>query len=158
MIEVDVVWVMIDPATESPVVLLMDGEKKKVLPIWVGNFEAGAILSELQGAIPPRPITHDLVKMLFKTVNIDLLKVVITDIYENTYYANMIVKSGDRTIPIDCRPSDGIAVALRMKSPVFVEEKVFLSAIPVEEFNKKLEEERYKDILEKMNDTGKYKM
>ena len=105
-------------------VLLMDDEEKKVLPISIGPLEAQAIALVLQGEIPPRPLTHDLLKSVCENLGGSMEKVVITDIRENTFYAEIYLQRNGETIVVDSRPSDAIALALRFQAPIFMVTKM----------------------------------
>lgn len=101
-------------------VLLMDADEKKVLPISIGPLEAQAIALVLQGESPPRPMTHDLLKTVCESLGGGLEKIVITDIRESTFYAEVYLQQNDRSIVVDSRPSDAIALALRFEAPIFM--------------------------------------
>jgi uncharacterized protein len=105
-------------------VLLMDDDEKKVLPISIGPLEAQAIALVLQGEIPPRPMTHDLLKTVCETLGGVLEKVVITDIRESTFYAEIYLQHNDETVIIDSRPSDALALALRCDTPIYMENRL----------------------------------
>jgi uncharacterized protein len=105
-------------------VLLMDDEEKKVLPISIGPLEAQAIALVLQGETPPRPLTHDLLKSVCDNLNIVIEKIVITDIIESTFYAEIYIQQNGETRVLDSRPSDAIALALRCQSPIFMVSKL----------------------------------
>jgi uncharacterized protein len=105
-------------------VLLMDDEEKKVLPISIGPLEAQAIALVLQGEKPPRPLTHDLLKSVCENLGGAMEKVVITDIRENTFYAEIYLQHNGKTVVVDSRPSDAIALALRFQSPIFMVAKM----------------------------------
>ena len=105
-------------------VLLMDDDEKKVLPISIGPLEAQAIALILQGEVPPRPMTHDLLKTVCETLGGILEKVVITDIRESTFYAEIYLQHNDETVIIDSRPSDALALALRCDTPIYMENKL----------------------------------
>ncbi|MEE8191157.1 MAG: bifunctional nuclease family protein [Gemmatimonadales bacterium] len=122
MIEVKVAHLGLDRATNTPVVILQEKEGKRVLPIWIGPAEASAIAMELAGVKFSRPLTHDLVKQIVVGLGADLQRVVISQVKENTYYAELHLHRDDHVIQIDARPSDSIAVALRLKAPIFTQE------------------------------------
>ncbi len=105
-------------------VLLMDDEEKKVLPISIGPLEAQAIALVLQGEMPPRPLTHDLLKSVCENLGGIMEKVVITDIRDNTFYAEIYLQNKGETIVVDSRPSDAIAMALRFQAPIFMVNKM----------------------------------
>jgi len=119
MVEVRVVHLGIDPSTNSPVVILQETEGERVLPIWIGPAEASAIALELQGVKYVRPLTHDLVKQIIVGLGADLRRVLITQVKDNTYYAELHIYRDNLVVQIDARPSDSIAVALRLKAPIF---------------------------------------
>ena len=122
MIEVKVAHLGLDRATNTPVVILQEKEGERVLPIWIGPAEASAIAMELAGVKFSRPLKHDLVKQIVVGLGADLQRVVISRVKENTYYAELHLHRDDHVIQIDARPSDSIAVALRLKAPIFTEE------------------------------------
>jgi bifunctional DNase/RNase len=123
LIPVKVAGITLDPTSKTPVVVLVGDDK--ILPIWIGGLEAHAILMQLQGIEPPRPMTHDLLKRVILSLSASVERIVITDIRDSVYYAEIIVKDGGVTIAIDARPSDAMALALRMECPILVESKVF---------------------------------
>lgn len=119
-IEVEVQRVAVDPASQSPVILLEDKAHTVALPIWIGPAEAQAIAMQLEGVAPPRPMTHDLMKSILEEVGVRMVKVVIGELRDNTYYARIVLdRSGDR-VEVDSRPSDAIALAVRCGQPIFV--------------------------------------
>lgn len=122
MIEVRVEAILFDLTSNTPVVLLKDKEGKKFLPIWIGPFEANAIEMELEGVKTPRPLTHDLLKNILEKLNAEVVKISILDLQENTFYASITININGKSLEIDSRPSDAIALALRTKSPIFAEE------------------------------------
>ena len=122
MIEVRVAHLGLDRTTNTPAVILQEREGERVLPIWIGPAEASAIAMELAGVKFSRPLTHDLLKQVIVGLGADLRKVIITQVKDNTYYAELHIYRGDQVIQIDARPSDSIAVALRLKAPIFTSE------------------------------------
>jgi len=114
----------LDRTTNTPVVILQEQEGERVLPIWIGPAEASAIAMELAGVKFARPLTHDLLKQVILGLGADLRKVIITQVKDNTYYAELHIYRGDAVIQIDARPSDSIAVALRLKAPIFTSESL----------------------------------
>jgi len=122
VIQVRVAHLGLDRATNTPVVILQEHEGERVLPIWIGPAEANAIAMELAGMKFSRPLTHDLLKQVIVGLGADLRKVIITQVKDNTYYAELHIYRGDAVIQIDARPSDSIAVALRLKAPIFTSE------------------------------------
>jgi len=123
-IPVDVAGIAFDPKKKSPVVILRDAAAERVLPIWVGSFEANAIIAEKEHVKSPRPMTHDLLKRVVLTLGAAVDRVVITEIRDNTFFAELHLVYGEDEILVDCRPSDGIALALRFNAPIFVAESV----------------------------------
>lgn len=122
MIEVRVAHLGLDKTSNTPVVILQEQNGERVLPIWIGPAEASAIAMELAGMKFARPLTHDLLKQVIVGLGADLRKVIITRVQDNTYYAELHIYRGDAIINIDARPSDSIAVALRLKAPIFTSE------------------------------------
>jgi uncharacterized protein len=122
VIEVRVAHLGLDRTTNTPVVILQERDGERVLPIWIGPAEASAIAMELAGVKFSRPLTHDLLKQVIVGLGADLRKVIITQVKDNTYYAELHIYRGDAVIQVDARPSDSIAVALRLKSPIFTSE------------------------------------
>src|SRR5207249_4244579 len=123
-IQVRVAHLGLDRTTNTPVVILQEQEGERVLPIWIGPAEASAIAMELAGVKFARPLTHDLLKQVILGLGADLRKVIITQVKDNTYYAELHIYRGDAVIQIDARPSDSIAVALRLKAPIFTSENL----------------------------------
>lgn len=119
LFELHIKTVVVAPDGRSPVVMAVDKESNEFLPIWIGLNEAQAIMMELQKVKPPRPMTHDLTASLINELGGKVQRLVITEMVRNTYYAKLIVLVGDKTKELDCRPSDGIAIALRTGAPVF---------------------------------------
>src|SRR5258706_2588388 len=115
---------IVDPIANMPVVILRDEDEKNFLPIWVGVFEANAIALQMEGVTTPRPMTHDLLKNIIQEIEANVVQVVINNLQENTFYAQIFLRVGGKELKIDSRPSDAIALALRTDSPVFVEETV----------------------------------
>jgi bifunctional DNase/RNase len=124
VIQVRVAHLGLDRATNTPVVILQEHEGERVLPIWIGPAEANAIAMELAGMKFSRPLTHDLLKQVIVGLGADLRKVIITQVKDNTYYAELHIYRGDAVIQVDARPSDSIAVALRLKAPIFTSEEL----------------------------------
>ena len=156
-LEMKVSGIALDPFTNTPIVILKDLTGERVLPIWIGFMEASAIAMELEKTPRARPLTHDLMKTLLETLKFSVIRVDVTDLRNDTFYAEIRLQRGSEEHIVDSRPSDAIAIALRTGCPIFVRDEVF-------EKSKKLEidEERDKltDLLEKIppGDFGKYKM
>jgi len=128
VVEMKVTGLMVDPLTNMPIVVLKNEETSQILPIWVGIFEANAIAVKRENVAAPRPMTHDLLKNVFSALEVEVQRVVVTDLRDNTYFALIVVTRGGQEIAIDSRPSDAIALALRTESPIFVEEAVLAKA------------------------------
>ncbi len=146
----------------NPVVLLVDQAETLALPIWIGTAEAQSIALELQGVRMPRPMTHDLIRQMLTQLTISINRIVVTDIQNGTYFAEIHLKNNDTDVVIDSRPSDAIALALRTEAPIYVEEKIAATAIPlkkafeeheVEEFKKFLDTIKPADFEKKLKDT-----
>ncbi len=157
-VEVEVLTIILDRVNNTPVVLLREKGANRVLPIWIGFFEAQAIYMALKGVMLERPLTHDLCSDIIVFLNGKLLEVHIYKLYEGTFYAHLVVKQNDKIISIDARPSDSIAIALRQSSPLYVEESIMKSNALSEPFSgtsKDIEE-----ILANLPDDafGKYNM
>jgi len=156
---------IMDPSTNTPIVILKDLKDKEVISIWIGLLEASAIVVELEKIKPPRPMTHDLLKNILRSLKIQVSRVEVTDLKNNTFYALVHLTMDGKTFKIDARPSDAIALALRTKSPIYVDEKVIKKSkkIDLENFkcvDEKEESAEWKVLLEEMSpeDFGKYKM
>lgn len=119
-VEVEIRNVGLDQRSQSPVVLLQDKGKRIALPIWIGPAEAQAIAMQLEGVNPPRPMTHDLMKLALEQSGVEFERVVITDLKESTYYARIFLRSGRKSVELDSRPSDALALAVRFHKPIFV--------------------------------------
>ncbi len=159
--EMRVIGITIDPVTQTPIVILRDKENVNTLPIWIGILEANAIAVGLENVKLPRPMTHDLFKNLLDQTGLRLLKVEVTDIKESTYYAVLHLDSGGKAIAIDCRPSDAIAIAIRMEVPIVVRDIVIDKALRADAATPAGgEKDRWTELLERMNpeDYSKYKM
>ncbi|HET7103514.1 MAG TPA: bifunctional nuclease family protein [Terracidiphilus sp.] len=127
-IEVKIRGWMVDPATNMPIVVLKDVASEAVLPIWIGIFEANAIMAEVEKLPAPRPMTHDLTQNLIRHLQGQLEKVVITELKDQTFFAGLWLMQGDEPVFVDARPSDAIALALRADCPIYVSEQVMQSA------------------------------
>ncbi len=158
--------IAIDPFTNAPIVILKDAEEVNTLPVWIGVLEAGAIASEVEKIRFSRPMSHDLIKNLLVSLGLKLERVEIVDIRNNVYYANLHITAEDkRSYTLDARPSDAIAIALRMDAPIYVETSVLdksrdvdLGSVGEKEGGKGAED--ILDLLENLSpeDFGKYKM
>ena len=154
----------IDPFTNSPIMILKDVESDKAVPIWIGLLEATAIASELENIKFSRPMTHDLLKNVMETMEIQVIKVEVCDLRDNTYFALIYLNRDGEEISIDARPSDAIALALRAKCPIFVADVVIQKArrvdLSAQEAITNEESKKWTEILEGLDpeDFGKYKM
>lgn len=159
-IEMTIKGLMIDPITNMPIVILKDKGGERVLPIWVGVFEANAIALQIENIATPRPMTHDLLRNILSEIEADVLRIVVSDLRDNTFYAMIYLDRGGDTIAVDARPSDAIALALRTKAPIYVEDSVVESAKGLDLTKDSTDSERLQKWLEGLNpeDLGKYKM
>ena len=129
LIEVKLIGLVLEPVSKTPVVILKPFNDNKIIPIWIGEYEANAITMELENIAPPRPMTHDLISDILATLNAKVEKVVITDIVDNTYYADLYIRRGSELSVVDCRPSDAISVALKSCAKIYISELVYRSAV-----------------------------
>jgi uncharacterized protein len=151
---------MLDPVSNSPIVVLKDEEEKFFLPIWVGIFEANAIALQLENVSTPRPMTHDLLKNMIGELEGRVTRIVINDLRDSTFFAQIRILTGGKTLEVDARPSDAIALALRTEAPIFVAQTVLDQAQTISPENVEEDDERSKKWLESLDsdDLGKYKM
>jgi bifunctional DNase/RNase len=126
--EVKVRGLLVDPTTNSPIVLLKDVASEAILPIWVGPYEANSIASEIEKAAPQRPMTHDLLRNVINQMGGTVRRVIVTDLRDNTFYAVIEIMVADRVVFLDSRPSDAIALALRVDCPIYIREEVLESS------------------------------
>ena len=159
-IEMNIKGLMVDPVTNMPIVILRDKDGQKVLPIWVGIFEANAIALQIENISTPRPMTHDLLRNVIQDLKASVEKVVVCDLQDNTFYALIYLGLHGDTLAIDARPSDAIALALRTHAPIFVEDSVIDNAKTVDFSTDKADADRLQKWLENLDpdDLGKYKM
>jgi len=160
-IEVRIRGLMMDPATNMPIVVLKDIASEVVMPIWVGISEAQAIAIEIEKLSAPRPMTHDLARNLIHHLNGSLEKVVITELRDDTFFAVLWMRQENEAITVDARPSDAIALALRADCPIYVSEQVMQSAkLNTSEPPEGPTAEQLRSWLEGLNDEdmGRYKM
>jgi bifunctional DNase/RNase len=155
----------IDPLTNTPIVILKDMQEKKAIPIWIGLFEASAIATELEKITFSRPMTHDLLTDILRVLGVEVTKIEINDLRNNTFFANIHLVKDGKNLVIDARPSDAIAIALRANAPIFVDDKVIEKSRNVDFGTKltdldKMKDEKLKEFLENLSpdDFGKYKM
>lgn len=159
-IEMKIRGLMMDPVTNMPIVILKDLAGTQVLPIWVGIYEANAIALEIEKVATPRPMTHDLIKNLLLGLETGVQKVVVSELKEDTFYAVIWLERGGEVISIDSRPSDALALALRVDCPIYVDEEVLKSSKSAASMAEKSGNEELKRWLEGLNDEdfGRYKM
>ena len=154
----------VDPLTNSPFVILKEIDGDRTLPIWIGLLEATAIASELEGIKFSRPMTHDLLKNIMGLIEVTVNKIEVCDLKNNTYYALIYFDHKGEEISIDARPSDALALSLRVDAPIFVAEEVIKKSsqidLKAEPEDKSEQGKKWQEILEKLNpdDFGKYKM
>jgi len=159
-IEMTIKGLMIDPITNMPIIILRDQDGQRVLPIWVGVSEANAIALQIENVQTPRPMTHDLLKNVIDDLRGRVDRIVVCELKENTFYARIHMSVDGRVLEVDARPSDAIALALRTRSPIFVEETVIQSARSVESSKENMDLGRLQKWLEGLSEEelGKYKM
>jgi len=150
---------MLDPVSNSPIVVLKDDEEKFFLPIWVGIFEANAIALQLENVTTPRPMTHDLLRNMISELNARVIRVVINDLRDSTFFAQIRLLTGEKTLELDARPSDAIALALRTEAPIFVAQTVLDQAQTITPDGDD-SDDKVKKLFEQLDaeDLGKYKM
>ena len=151
---------MVDPVTNMPIVILRDQEGERVLPIWVGVFEANAIALQIENITAPRPMTHDLLRDIIGNLKAAVEKIVVSDLKESTFYALIYLRVNENLVAVDARPSDAIALALRVRAPIYVEDSVIENARSFDLTTDKGNSERLAKWLENLDpeDLGKYKM
>ncbi|HUO25494.1 MAG TPA: bifunctional nuclease family protein [Candidatus Aquilonibacter sp.] len=151
---------MLDPVTQMPIVILKDVAGDSVLPIWVGVYEANAIALEMEKVSTPRPMTHDLIKNVLTGLETQVHKVVVTELREDTFYAVIWLERSGEVVSIDSRPSDALALALRVDCPIFVDEVVLKTSKQAANMADRLSADELRKWLEGLNDEdlGKYKM
>ena len=159
-VEIKIRGLMMDPVTNMPIVILKDVHGNTVLPIWVGIYEANAIALEIEKVSTPRPMTHDLIKSLLLGLNTGVRKVVVNELKEDTFYALIWLERDGELISVDSRPSDALALALRLDCPIFVDDTVLKSSKLAASVSDKVNNEELRRWLENLNDEdlGRYKM
>ena len=159
-IEMTIRGLMLDPVTQMPIVILKGVGGEQVLPIWVGHFEAHAIQMEMEKVSAPRPMTHDLIKNVLTGLETQVHRVVVTELREDTSYAVIWLERGGEVVSVDSRPSDALALALRVDCPIFVDEVVLKNSKLAASANERLSSDELRKYLEGLNDEdmGKYKM
>jgi bifunctional DNase/RNase len=159
-VEMKIRGLMMDPVTNMPIVILKDVNGTAVLPIWVGIYEANAIALEIEKVTTPRPMTHDLLKNLLLGLEAQVRKVVVSDLRDDTFYALIWLERDGQVISIDSRPSDALALALRVDCPIYVEDEVLKNSKVSGATADKVNNEELRKWLENLNDEdiGRYKM
>lgn len=159
-VEVRIRGLMLDPTNRSPIVVLNDLAGEVVLPIWVGLFEANAIMLEIEKSSTPRPLTHDLLRNVISGLNGRVTRVVVCALRGDTFHATIWMEQGGEPVAIDARPSDAIALALRSDCPIFVSREVFEHARQASNGGNPVTPEDMRRWLENLGDDemGRYKM
>ena len=159
-VEMKIRGLMMDPVTNMPIVVLKDMSGDAVLPIWVGIYEANAIALEIEKVTTPRPMTHDLIKVLLMGLEASIKKVVVSELKDETFYALIWLEREGHLMSVDSRPSDALALALRHDCPIFVDDKVLQSSKNSTTVSEKVNDEELRKWLEGLNDEdlGRYKM
>jgi uncharacterized protein len=159
-LEMKIRGLMMDPVTNMPIVILKDVNGVAVLPIWVGIYEANAIALEIEKVSTPRPMTHDLIKNLLMGLETHVHRVVVNDLRDDTFYAVIWLERDGQVVSIDSRPSDALALALRVDCPIFVEEEVLKNSKISSAVTDKVSNDELRKWLENLNDDdiGRYKM
>ncbi|MDE3196876.1 MAG: bifunctional nuclease family protein [Acidobacteriota bacterium] len=160
-VEMKIRGLMMDPVTSMPIVILKDVQSDHVLPIWVGIYEANAIALEIEKVSTPRPMTHDLIKTLLLGMDAGIRKVVVNELKEDTFFALIWVERNGELISVDSRPSDALALALRLDCPIYVDDSVLKSAKSSANVSDKLSSnQELRRYLENLGDEdlGRYKM
>jgi len=163
-IQMKVTGLTIDPFTNMPIIILKDADEKTALPIWIGLIEASAIATEIEKIQLARPMTHDLLKNILGELEVEVTRIEVNDLADNTFYAKVYLKKNQKEIVMDSRPSDAIALALRTGSPIYVDRDVIEKSRRIDMAKnideKKSKEQKWTEVLENLSpdDFGKYKM
>ena len=159
-VEMKIRGLMMDPVTNMPIVILKDVAGDAVLPIWVGIYEANAIALEIEKVTTPRPMTHDLIKNLLTGLDARVHKVVVNDLREDTFFAVIWLEQEGKVISVDSRPSDALALALRLDCPIYVEDEVLKTSKQSTSVSDRVSQDELRRFLENLNDEdlGRYKM
>ena len=152
-IEMTIKGLMVDPITNMPIIILRDKDGQRVLPIWVGVFEANAIALQIENVTTPRPMTHDLLKNVIADLHGRIKKIVVSDLKENTFYALIYLEVGGELMAVDARPSDAIALALRAQAPIFVDANVIELAKKIDPTEDAKDTERLRKWLDTLDET-----
>jgi uncharacterized protein len=159
-VEMKIRGLMMDPVTNMPIVILKDTNGNAILPIWVGIYEANAIALEIEKVSTPRPMTHDLIKTVLMGLDTAVRKVVVSELKDDTFYALIWLEKDGELITVDSRPSDALALALRLDCPIFVDEAVLKSSKMANAVSDRVNNDELRRWLENLNDEdlGRYKM
>jgi uncharacterized protein len=159
-VEMKIRGLMMDPVTNMPIVVLKDVDGDTVLPIWVGIYEANAIALEIEKVTTPRPMTHDLIKNVLTGLEARVDKVVVNELRDDTFFAIIWLEREGQIVSIDSRPSDALALALRVDCPIFVEDEVLKTSKQASAVSDRVSSEELRKWLEGLNDEdlGRYKM
>ena len=159
-VEMRIRGLMMDPVNNAPIVILKDVNGNTILPIWVGPYEANAIALEIEKVNTPRPMTHDLIKNVLVGLDTYVHKIVVTELKDDTFYAVIWLEREGRAISVDSRPSDALALALRMDCPIFVEDEVLKNSKVAANLSDRAASEEQRKWLENLgdDDLGHYKM
>ncbi len=159
-VEMKIRGLTMDPVSNMPIVVLKDINSNTILPIWVGIYEANAIALEIEKVTTPRPMTHDLIKTVLTGLQAGVKKVVVSELKDDTFYAVIWLEKDGQLISVDSRPSDALALALRLDCPIFVDDGVLKSSRAAAAVNDKVSNEELRRWLENLNDEdmGRYKM
>ncbi len=159
-VEMKIRGLMMDPVTQTPIVILKDVTGNTILPIWVGMYEANAIALEIEKISTPRPMTHDLIKTLLMGMETGIRKIVVNELKDDTFYALIWLEKDGQLMSVDSRPSDALALALRLDCPIFVDEQVIKNSKSSIHVNEKVSGDELRRWLESLNDEdlGRYKM
>jgi len=158
LVRMTVKGLMLDPISNSPIVVLKDDEEKVLLPIWVGVFEANAIALKLENYETPRPMTHDLVNGILGSLGVKVIQVVVNELRESTFFARIHLSTDGRETEVDARPSDAIAIALRAEAPIYVDQSVLDQVQTISPDDP--QDEKLRKWFERLTpeELGKYKM
>jgi uncharacterized protein len=159
-VEMKIKGLMWDPVSRMPIVILKSLEGQELLPIFVGLAEANAIAQQIEGSVSPRPMTHDLLANIIDLLKAKVVRIVVTDLRDNTFFALIYLERNGETLQIDARPSDAMALALRVKVPIFVEPSVLERSSATREDEEVDEAERLRRWLETVDpeELGHYEM
>lgn len=159
-VEMKIRGLMMDPVTNMPIVVLKDVAGDTVLPIWVGIYEANAIALEIEKVVTPRPMTHDLIKNVLTGLEAQVHKVVVNELRDDTFFAVIWLERDGSVISVDSRPSDALALALRVDCPIFVDDEVLKNSKLASAVSDRVSSDELRKWLEGLNDEdlGRYKM